>query len=181
MSTDEIVQIFGADARGYALCPGHEDRRPSLHIRAGRDGRAMLHCRAGCRTSDVLRARGLAFRDLFEQSETRVPIVRPQLSPENDARADVEAEFRRQTKKMQPFWGDTGIFALSDDVRVSRKYGDLERRVAAAIRGVATSIGPDDTRTWNILRLAAETETNAIAAEADADALEAELELRARR
>ena len=40
---------------GLCRCPAHEDRSPSLSVRAGRS-RLLLHCFAGCRASDILKA-----------------------------------------------------------------------------------------------------------------------------
>jgi len=48
-----------------AQCPAHEDRRPSLDVSTGRDGRTLLYCRAGCRAEEVLTAAGLRLADLF--------------------------------------------------------------------------------------------------------------------
>lgn len=48
-----------------AQCPGHDDVDPSLSIRAT-DDRVLLCCHAGCHTSAVLGALGLAYRDLFD-------------------------------------------------------------------------------------------------------------------
>ena len=48
-----------------ALCPVHDDHKPSLAVATGRDGRAILSCRAGCQVGDVLRAIGLGWTDLF--------------------------------------------------------------------------------------------------------------------
>jgi hypothetical protein len=42
-------------AGGMCRCPAHEDRSPSLSVRAGRT-RLLLHCFAGCSASEVLRA-----------------------------------------------------------------------------------------------------------------------------
>ena len=45
-----------------ARCPAHEDRKPSLSISSGRDGKVLVHCHAGCDQRDViaiLRERGL--------------------------------------------------------------------------------------------------------------------------
>jgi hypothetical protein len=53
--------------RWIACCPAHEDRSPSLSIRELDDGRILLHDFAGCSTSDVLGALGLALSDLFEE------------------------------------------------------------------------------------------------------------------
>lgn len=36
-----------------ARCPGHEDRRASLSISEGDDGRALVHCHAGCPVDEV--------------------------------------------------------------------------------------------------------------------------------
>src|SRR6476659_7052516 len=43
-------------------CPAHEDRKPSLSISSGRDGKVLVRCHAGCDQRDViaiLRQRGL--------------------------------------------------------------------------------------------------------------------------
>src|SRR5262245_7614598 len=46
-------------------CPAHEDRRSSLTIGDGKDGRILLHCHAGCATEAILAALGLDERALF--------------------------------------------------------------------------------------------------------------------
>jgi len=48
-----------------ARCPAHDDRTPSLYIREGDDGRALVLDRAGCETETVLRVVGLTLRDLM--------------------------------------------------------------------------------------------------------------------
>lgn len=48
-----------------ARCPSHDDKRPSLTLRECSDGRVLVHCFAGCGTSEVLGAVGLAMEDLF--------------------------------------------------------------------------------------------------------------------
>lgn len=48
---------------GLACCPVHADTTPSLTIGTGRDGRLLLHCKAGCifaEVMDALRWRGIA-------------------------------------------------------------------------------------------------------------------------
>ena len=47
---------------GTCCCPAHDDRTPSLSIRDGDNGEAIVHCFAGCDWRDVkkaLRERGL--------------------------------------------------------------------------------------------------------------------------
>ncbi len=52
---------------GYymASCPAHEDRKPSLSITQGEDGKVLLHCFAGCEKAKILAALGLDAGDLF--------------------------------------------------------------------------------------------------------------------
>lgn len=45
-------------------CPSHDDRNYSLSIAEGRDGRALLHCHAGCRVADIIAGLGLTMRAL---------------------------------------------------------------------------------------------------------------------
>jgi hypothetical protein len=49
-----------------ARCPGHDDGDPSLSIREGREGRALLKCHTGCSLDQVLAALGFPKSDLFE-------------------------------------------------------------------------------------------------------------------
>lgn len=53
--------------RWVAACPGHVDRGPSLSIRGLPDGRALIHCFAGCDANDVVSAAGLELKDLFPE------------------------------------------------------------------------------------------------------------------
>ncbi len=53
---------------GYfsALCPTHDDRKPSLSVSEGEDGRVLIKCHAGCSTEDVVSSIQLRMSDLFE-------------------------------------------------------------------------------------------------------------------
>lgn len=50
-----------------ASCPAHDDRRASLSVGVGHDGRALLNCHAaaGCTPETIVSALGLSMRDLF--------------------------------------------------------------------------------------------------------------------
>jgi hypothetical protein len=52
-----------------AKCPAHDDRNPSLSANEGDDGRALVHCHAGCATDAVLQALGLSAADLFADAK----------------------------------------------------------------------------------------------------------------
>ena len=45
-------------------CPCHHDGDPSLALSVN-ENKALIHCFAGCRTEDILKARGLKMADLF--------------------------------------------------------------------------------------------------------------------
>jgi hypothetical protein len=59
-----------------AKCPAHADRTASLSVTAGDDGRALLHCHAGCPVEAVTGAAGIATADLFEPRDTPPPATR---------------------------------------------------------------------------------------------------------
>jgi hypothetical protein len=58
------VKGTGPD-RWVAKCPAHEDRRPSLSVRALDDGRILVHCWSGCSAAEVVHAAGLTLVDLY--------------------------------------------------------------------------------------------------------------------
>ncbi|MEU9707460.1 phage/plasmid primase, P4 family [Streptomyces sp. NPDC047967] len=72
-----------ADGGYSALCPAHQDSRPSLRIWRGADDKVRLTCRAGCDTADVISAVRLGWGDLFQATGpgATVPAGRPQLVP----------------------------------------------------------------------------------------------------
>ncbi len=65
VTAEAIAKALGGRKAGsgwMACCPAHEDRNPSLSIRAAKDGKALVRCHAGCDQKEVitaLRARGL--------------------------------------------------------------------------------------------------------------------------
>lgn len=69
MRVDEILGRLDGwkrNASGWeARCPAHEDRKASLGIAEGDDGRTLLTCRAGCSTESVVAALGLELKDLY--------------------------------------------------------------------------------------------------------------------
>lgn len=60
----QSVRHSGQD-RATAQCPAHEDRNPSLGLRRI-EGLALVHCHAGCETTEVLAALGLTVAQLFD-------------------------------------------------------------------------------------------------------------------
>ncbi len=48
-----------------ARCPAHDDNGPSLSVKEADDGRALVHCFAGCTADEVVGALGLTLADLY--------------------------------------------------------------------------------------------------------------------
>lgn len=69
-----------------AHCPGHEDRRRSLSISEGDDGRVLLHCHAGCEPARVIAPLPIQMADLFPASPE------PHRRPEPEAVYDYRDE-----------------------------------------------------------------------------------------
>lgn len=63
--------VQGGNGQYSAKCPAHDDRRNSLSVSAGEDGKILLHCHAGCSAGDVAAAIGLTMKDLFTESRPR--------------------------------------------------------------------------------------------------------------
>ncbi|MFA7541987.1 MAG: hypothetical protein WCZ02_07875 [Lysobacterales bacterium] len=62
---DRLEGVRKVGGGWIAHCPAHEDRRPSLSIGGGDDGRALLSCHGGCPAAAVVAAVGLELADLF--------------------------------------------------------------------------------------------------------------------
>jgi hypothetical protein len=61
--------------RATARCSAHEDRVASLSLSTGDGGTILLHCHAGCTTSDIVEMAGLDLRDLFNEGAPLVPLT----------------------------------------------------------------------------------------------------------
>ena len=54
------------NARGWtSRCPAHDDRRPSLSIAEGEEGRALVRCHAGCTADAICAEIGLRVSELM--------------------------------------------------------------------------------------------------------------------
>jgi putative DNA primase/helicase len=65
----ELLKGVHPSGEGWgALCPAHDDSRPSLSISRGSDGRALVACHAGCDIDAIVAALGISKRDLFPEA-----------------------------------------------------------------------------------------------------------------
>src|SRR5829696_3558874 len=73
----DALEAAGCEPRGplhdfRARCPGHDgENRDALHVSEGADRRAVLWCFRGCEPEAIVRALGLAWRDLFPPGHRR--------------------------------------------------------------------------------------------------------------
>ena len=77
-AAETIAKALGGHKTGNgwtAQCPLHDDQTPSLSISAGKDGKVLVHCHAGCNQRDVfiavLRKRGLCGKTQAQRSRRR--------------------------------------------------------------------------------------------------------------
>jgi len=76
MKAEEISDRLHARPSGagfIARCPSHADRSPSLSIREGQAGRALVHCFAGCTVESICDALRIKVSDLFSAPRTAEP------------------------------------------------------------------------------------------------------------
>ena len=72
---DILARLEGVkrQGKGYvAKCPAHTDKRPSLGVREGTDGRTLVCCYAGCEFSEIVNALRLKPSDLMPPSRDQM-------------------------------------------------------------------------------------------------------------
>jgi hypothetical protein len=89
------VKQVGPD-RWTALCPGHDDRSPSLSIREAGDGKILLTCWSCCTAEEIVAALGLTMADLFPDNSRHIRgEKRPRPSRKEKELRELAARFDR--------------------------------------------------------------------------------------
>lgn len=69
MTFEELLtrldNVQGHGGQRSARCPAHDDHANSLSVSAGKDGRILLKCHAGCTAEEICGALGITAKDLF--------------------------------------------------------------------------------------------------------------------
>jgi len=65
---EKVRQI--APDRWLSLCPGHEDKKPSLSVKVCQDETLLIKCFTGCDAQQIVNAVGLELSDLFPKQNT---------------------------------------------------------------------------------------------------------------
>lgn len=73
--------VSGGNGQYSARCPAHDDRRASLSVSTGQDGKILMHCHAGCTVKEILDALGLKEADLFQQITPEAAFGKPIQKP----------------------------------------------------------------------------------------------------
>ena len=89
------LEAKGRSPKWMAKCPAHEDRSPSLSIKALEDGRVLIHCHAGCSAPDVMAAIGLSLSDLFPEPLGDYLSAKPYRRQENKPREPAYINMQR--------------------------------------------------------------------------------------
>ena len=90
-----------------ARCPAHEDRKPSLTVSEGDDGRALVCCHAGCSFDAIVSAVGLIARDLMPARDTPTPRRNGKPKPNTPTfrtANEAVAEWERQNGTRSALW-----------------------------------------------------------------------------
>ena len=125
MTPQEIAARLNAESSGHgtwtALCPAHADRKPSLSIAEGREGRVLLFCFAGCAIEEIVRALSIELRDLFED----VPASRRQAKTRCEpSAAELCGALYREAEQYRERHGIAGALRTGE-------LNELRRAVAA--------------------------------------------------
>lgn len=105
MNIDEIAARFnGAKKRDkgsyQCLCPIHDDKKASLSI-SEKDGKILLHCHAGCNTSDILSSVGLTFKDIGSKKKSY------------KWREKLEYIENKRIEAVYPYYDENGVYQYS--------------------------------------------------------------------
>ena len=107
---------------GTARCPAHEDRRPSLSLRDGRDGRLLAYCHAGCDWAAVACAlRGLGLLPSRDRIGAAGAAVDPALRAARER--EEREEIARRAQQARWCWKGTRPLARTPAERYLRGRG----------------------------------------------------------
>lgn len=102
MTAETIARALGghrAGATWMARCPAHEDRSPSLSISAGKGGKVLVRCHAGCDQRDLIAA--LQERGLWQTTGRLLGIAR---KPRGRIAEEPNAEDLRRSAAALAIW-----------------------------------------------------------------------------
>ncbi len=131
MTAETIARALGghrAGATWMARCPVHDDRSPSLSISAGKDGKVLVHCHAGCDQRDLIAA--LQERGLWQTTGRLLGIAR---KPRRWIAEEPDAKALRRSAAARAIWQASRAAEGSPVATYLRSRG-LDLPVSPALR-----------------------------------------------
>ena len=114
-------------SRWIARCPSHEDRSPSLSVRLADGDTWLVHCFAGCASTDVITALGLKFSDLFPDRPDHYKAPVRSRIPASDVLAALDHEIQ------------TAAIIITDVLEVRSVDEPTWRRLAQAVARIGSA------------------------------------------
>jgi RecA-family ATPase/5S rRNA maturation endonuclease (ribonuclease M5) len=71
----KLEKVTKTEKGWSARCPAHSDKKPSLSISKGTDGKLLMFCHAGCDFDQIVQALGINEREQFGQKTQKPKIV----------------------------------------------------------------------------------------------------------
>ena len=121
------------DGAGWtAKCPAHDDRRASLSLGTGDDGRTLLHCHAGCSLDAILGVVNLEKRDLFPDTTTAKATISAEYAYRDEGGAHLYDVVRFAPKDFRQRRAD-GTWKMAGVRRVLYRLRELQGQTIAYI------------------------------------------------
>lgn len=141
IAPDELLtRLDGVKRAGQgwsAQCPAHEDRRASLSVAQGADGRLLLHCHAGCDLERILEVLGVDVKDLFpDDGKGKAEILATYDYTDEEGRLlfQVVRFYPKDFRQRRPVAGGEWEWSLRDTPRVLYRLPEVRAAVAAGRR-----------------------------------------------
>jgi hypothetical protein len=143
------LRVHRKDRDAAAQCPAHDDRHESLTVTNADDGRALVHCHAGCAIEQVVAALGVQMKDLYPQGERGIVIPLDRRARLHTSGCSIE-QYAEAKRLPVDFLRRLGISDYKDsryDTPVLRiPYRDVEGSEPAVRMRLAAEKGNGDQR-----------------------------------
>jgi len=130
----------------------HDDHKPSLSINQGTDGRALVHCHAGCSVEAICEALGLTLRDLMPDTNPLSVLTQPRVASSNRGSVNVSnsyptaeeaiVKWEKQFGKRAAVWTYTDAGGQPVPEAPKHTGGTLDEFVAAGHSPHCTNMWP---------------------------------------
>jgi len=161
ITTDELLnRLRGVKRAGKgwsAQCPAHEDRRASLSVAEGADGRLLVHCHAGCDLERILEALRVDVKDLFPddpRGKGEIFAAYDYTDEEGNLLFQVVRFYPKDFRQRRPAGCGEWEWSLGDTPRVLYRLPEVRKAIEAG-RRVFVVEGEKDVHTLEAWGLAA--------------------------